>query len=242
MPHALVCLPGLLCTPAVWAASAELLGRDVTLPSIPADDSIPRIAATLLSGLPERFVLAGFSMGGYIAFEILRQAPDRVVGLALFSTTAAPDSEEQKAGRAVAAERARAQGMDAFAGKLARFLLGPDHAGNERLTNEVVAMAVETGVETFAMHQHAIAARRDSRDLLAGIDFPVVVAAGDQDKVIPPQAQETLAGAIGTASLELVPGCGHMLPLEAPGAVASSLAALLDAVAAPATPRKRANA
>lgn len=232
MTVGLVCLPGLLCTPDVWAPVRPLVPAPVVTPELPAFDSIERIAARLLADLPERFVLVGLSMGGYVALEILRTAPERVAGLVLASTTAAPDTDRQKAGRQVAVEQARAAGMTRFAKGLAGYLLGPAASEDPAIQAALVTMAERVGLETFVLHQTATAARPDSRDRLAAIACPTAVVAGEADRVTPPDKARALAEEIPDARLVLAPGAGHMLPLEAPAVLAEAISTILAAASA----------
>lgn len=230
MTVGLVCLPGLLCTPDVWAPVARHVDVPMVAPVLPALDSIERMAARLLPDLPDRFVLVGFSMGGYVALEILRAAPERVAGLVLASTTAAADTDQQKIGRETSVEQARSAGMTRFARGLARYLLGPSASEDPAVTDRMVAMAEQVGLDTFALHQTATAARSDNQDVLARVSCPVAVVAGSADKVISPEKARETADLVPGAPLTIAPEAGHMVPLEATALLADAIASILSTV------------
>ncbi|MGX1309094.1 pimeloyl-ACP methyl ester carboxylesterase [Amorphus suaedae] len=230
MTVGLVCLPGLLCTPDVWGPVARHVDVPMVAPDLPDLDSIERIAATLLPGFPDRFVLVGFSMGGYVALEILSAAPQRVAGLVLAATSAAADTDQQKIGRQSAVEQARSAGMTRFAKGLARYLLGPSASEDPSMVARIVAMAEEVGLDTFARHQAATAARSDNRDVLARLSCPVAVVAGAADKVISPDKAREMADLVRGAPLTIAPEAGHMLPLEAPALLADAITSILSTV------------
>ncbi|WP_239017746.1 alpha/beta fold hydrolase [Sphingomonas aracearum] len=183
----LVLLPGLGSDHALWSAQVRDLA-DVAHPGIGDtlnDDNLTAMAARVLAAAPDRFALAGLSMGGYLAFEIWRQAPQRVLRLALLDTSARPDTPEQTAYRRQAI--ATAEGHADFA-RLARFgldqLLHPDTP--EAVREAVVAMSVRVGPHRYAAQQPAIIGRRDSRSTLGTITVPTLVLVGEQDMLTRP--------------------------------------------------------
>lgn len=217
----LVLLPGLLCTADVWTDVADLMDGNALVPEIPALDSIDGIAADLLAGLPERFALAGLSMGGYIALALMAQAPERITGLALVDTSARADTEAQVQQRRDGVAKAQAGGFSAMLPRLAAFLLHP--AADPAVQARVVAMGASVGVDTFALHQAAIAARPDRRGLLGDINCPATVLVGEADRLTTPDLAREMAGAIPGATLEVIAGAGHITPLERPDLVAAAL-------------------
>ncbi len=217
----LVLLPGLLCTPAVWSDVADLLDGNTLVPDIPALDDIENIAAALLAGLPERFALAGLSMGGYVALAMMARAPERIAALALVDTSARADTEAQAQQRREGVARARDGGFSAMLPKLATFLLHPQ--ADPAVQARVVAMGTAVGVDTFALHQAAISRRPDRRGLLGGIGCPASVLVGEADRLTTPELAREMAEAIPGATLEIIPGAGHVTPLERPGLVAAAL-------------------
>jgi pimeloyl-ACP methyl ester carboxylesterase len=226
----LLLLPGLLCDAALWrhqvaglSDRARIAIADVTL-----DDSLGAMAARALAAAPPRFALAGLSMGGYLAFEILRQAPGRVTRLALFDTSARPDTPEQARRRRGLMALSRSGAFRGVTPRLLPQLLHPENLAGP-VAAEVLAMAGRVGREAFLRQQAAILGRPDSRPGLAAIAVPSLVAVGAADALTPPdRAQEIAAGIPGARYAEL-PGCGHLPPLEAPGAVNALLATWLAA-------------
>ena len=187
------------------------------------DDSMGAIARRILADAPARFALVGLSMGGYIAFEIMRQAPERVVKLALLDTTARPDMPEQS-------ERRRAQIALAQSGRFGELpaLLMPglvhrDRQNDTALTGIVRQMIVDVGPENFVRQENAIIGRVDSRPTLATIRCQTLVLVGDADTLTPPERATEMAEGINGARLVLVPDCGHLSTLEQPEHVTQAL-------------------
>ncbi|HEX5780218.1 MAG TPA: alpha/beta hydrolase [Xanthobacteraceae bacterium] len=226
----LVCLPGLLCTPAVWDDTLAAAGLSAHVPMLTASDRMERVAEDVLRGSPGRFVLAGHSMGGYVAFEIMRLAPERVAGLFLSSTSARADDEGQRARRGEAVEKARAVGMSEFAASIARFLLHPQSAESPIVRERMVKMAEAVGFETFARHQQAIAGRSDHRGLLASVKCPTTVIVGASDRITPPAQAEEIVSLLPGAELGVIAGAAHMTLIENPLSSALALSELLQTV------------
>ncbi|WP_226637652.1 alpha/beta fold hydrolase [Novosphingobium profundi] len=215
----LVLVPGLSCDETLWAAQVEGLA-DIAAPMIGDtlhDDTLPAMARRILAAAPPRFALAGFSMGGYVAMEIWRQAPERVSRIAFLDTSAGADDADAARLRQAAITTARKRSLEAVLRGSLRRLVHPDA---ERTTAEaVVAMALGVGLETYANQQRAIMARPDSHADLARINVPALVLAGAQDKLTPPQRARDIAAHTPGARLELVEQCGHMAPMEQGAAV-----------------------
>lgn len=225
----LILLPGLLNTARLWDRQARALERrrPVHVADITGADSVAALAETVLAEAPERFALAGMSMGGYVAFAILRRAPERVARLALLDTTAAPDTAEATARRRGQMARAGEGGIGAVLPDLLPAFLGPAH--DPALAALVTAMAEEVGVEGFVHQQTAILGRPDSRPELGNIRCPTSVIVGSEDTITPPAVMEELAASIPGARFTIIPGAGHLTPIIAPDAVTAALAAWLDA-------------
>jgi len=227
----LVLVPGLTCSARLWAPQIEALWPfgPVMVADHRRDASMDGIAKRILSSAPPRFALAGLSMGGYIALEVVRQAPERVARLALLDTSARADSPEQAQKRRDfidLAERGRFLGVtDA----LLPLLLHPSHLGDASLVATVKAMAKTVGKEAFIRQERAIMGRPDSRPLLAQIRCPTLVACGRQDALTPLDRHEEIAAAVPGARLEVIADCGHLSTLEQPQAVNAALARWLDA-------------
>jgi len=221
----IVLVPGLNCSARLYAEQIPALWRfgPVTVADHRRDDSIAGIARRILAAAPPRFALAGLSMGGYIAFEIMRQAPQRVAQLALLDTGAGPETAEQT-------ERRRHRIALTKAGRFAEavdmhfpVVVHRDRHGDAALKRLVCAMAEEIGPEAFLRQQQAIIDRPDSRPGLAAIQCPTLVLVGDGDALTPPALSEEMAAAIAGARLAVIRDCGHLSTLERPQAVAQAL-------------------
>ena len=227
----LVLLPGLLCDERLFAPQLGPLraAAEVTIGDLTRDEGVTAMAARVLAEAPPgRFALAGLSMGGYVALEIVRQGPDRVSRLALLDTQARPDTAEATARRrTLMATAARDGGLAGVTSLLLPLLLHDDRLSDAGLTGTVHAMADAVGAEAFARQQRAIVGRPDSRPSLGTIEAPTLVLAGWQDAITPPELQLEMARAIPDATLALVPRCGHLSTLERPEAVTRQLLAWL---------------
>ena len=224
-PHLLL-VPGLTCTAALWAPQVAAFSSHATI-SIgdhTTADTMAGIARVILAAAPPRFALAGLSMGGYIAFEIMRQAPDRVTHLALLDTGAKPFNQAQAPQRQALVELANTVGMEATIAKLLPVFVHPSRLGDEPLVAVVKQMARDTGAATFARQQTAIMSRPDSRPTLADIRCPTLVLTGAQDLLTPVTEHREIAAGIAGARLEIIADCGHLSTLERPAAVNAAMA------------------
>ena len=230
-PLAIVLIPGLLDSARLYAEQIPALWRfgPVTVADHTRDDSMAGIARRILADAPPRFALAGLSMGGYVAFEILRQAPARVVKLALLDTTARPDTPEQSAARraqmALAAAGRLAEVLDAALPRLVHHARRDDAA----LRQVTALMAQEVGAAAFIRQQQATMERSDSRPMLGGIRAPTLVLVGEDDELTPPERAAEMAHGIAGARLVSVPQCGHLSTLERPREVTQALLSWLQA-------------
>ncbi|MGO4524842.1 alpha/beta fold hydrolase [Microvirga sp. 2MCAF35] len=225
MAETLVLIPGLACTARLFEPQIAALssGRNIIVAENPRDDSIAAMAARLLRDVPGRFALAGLSMGGYIAMEVMRQAPERVERLALLDTSARPDTPEASQDRKRLIALAEAGRIDEINSALWPRLVHPDHLGDRALRDVMLGMMRETGFEAFIRQQRAIMARVDSRPSLPGIEIPTLVLVGDGDSITPPEIAREMAEMIEWASLVVVPGAGHMSTLEQPDRVSHAM-------------------
>ena len=224
-PLPILLIPGLLGSARLYETQIPELWRfgPVTIADPTRDDSMTAIARRILVDAPPRFALAGLSMGGYVAFEILRQAPARVARLALLDTTARPDTPEQSAARSEQVALAAAGRLDEVVDTQFPRLVHPEHRGDARLRGTVRQMAQEVGAEAFARQQKANADRADSRPGLEAIRVPTLVLVGEGDQLTPPDRAGEMAQAIRGARLVTVPGSGHLSTLERPREVTHSL-------------------
>ena len=232
----LVLLPGALCDAALFRHQIAGLSdiADVRVGDLTRDDSIAAMASRVLAAAPARFALAGLSLGGYVALEIIRRVPDRVTRLALLGTTADP---EQSAGDGASGKVPRGPGGTMGAtgramgsvGPMTSLLVHPMRLGDRRLTVILNAMAERVGRKAFQRQQAASLHRADSRGDLAAIDCPVLLLAGRQDPIVPPAATEAMAKKIEGARITVIEECGHLSPLERPEAVTRALREWLSA-------------
>jgi pimeloyl-ACP methyl ester carboxylesterase len=221
----IVLVPGLVCSPRIWAPLVPALWRlgPVTVANHVRDDSMAAIARRILKEAPPRFALAGHSMGGYIAFEIMRQAPERVARLALLNTQARPDTPEASARRRGMAARAQDGGYRAVVDELWANFVHPSRSGDGTLQQIVRDMADDVGVEGFVRQQNAIMTRPDSRPILTAIRCPTLVLTCDSDNTVPPRLSQEMADAIAGSWLVMLENCGHLPQLERPEATAKAL-------------------
>ena len=212
----LILLPGLLCDRALWRHPLEHLAdaAEMSVPDLGSDDSVEGMARRALAAAPPRFALAALSMGGYVAHAIMRAAPERVLRLALFDTSARPDTAEQAArrrGLIALAEKGRFKGVTP---RLLPLLVHPARLGDKTLTGAVMAMAERIGKEAFLRQQKAVMGRPDSRPHLPRYACPTLVAVGRADALTPVEVNAEMAGLIPGAALVVIEESGHLPPLE----------------------------
>ena len=233
MRSALILLPGLLNDARLWRHQVTELASlaEVEVADLVGPDSIGAMAERVLAMRSGPFALAGLSMGGYVAFEIMRRAPERVERLALLDTSARADTPEQTARRRGLIELAQKGRFLGVTPRLLPQLLHPDHVRDREIANTVVQMARSVGREGFIAQQRAIMGRPDSRADLAGIGCPTLVLGGRQDAITPPEVMEEIAGGIAGARLVLLDDCGHLSALERPEQVTAAMAEWLTRTA-----------
>ena len=191
----------------------------VTIADHTRDANIADIARRILADAPRHFHLVGLSMGGYIAFEVLRQAADRVGKLALLDTSARADVPEQTKGRYALIELARTKGLRAVNNFLFPLIVHESRNDDRGLRSIVDSMAEDAGVEAFVRQQTAIMHRPDSRPDLPSFRCPTLVVVGDSDQITPPNLAREIAEGVSGAQLEIIGKYGHLSTLEAPDAV-----------------------
>jgi pimeloyl-ACP methyl ester carboxylesterase len=226
----LLLIPGLLCSPALWAEQVRALNdiADIGVADHTRHASLPEIAEAILAEAPPRFALAGLSMGGYIAYEIIRRAADRVTRLALLDTGARADAPERRPQRLRLIALAEQEGAVRAQQELLPLLIHTDRLRDKPLVDTVLQMAADTGLAAFKRQQTAIMARPDNRALLPSISCPTLVLVGRQDALTPPSLAEEIAAGIPGARLEIIPECGHLSSLEQPEAVNRALRSWLN--------------
>jgi pimeloyl-ACP methyl ester carboxylesterase len=228
---ALVLIPGLLCTRALFEAQIEALAplADVTVADHTGHDSMAAIAGAILAAAPPRFALCGLSMGGYITFEILRQARERVERLALLDTNARADTPELSANRRRLMAKADAEGIAATSDEMWPNWIHADRRAEAELVATVRKMAADTGVAAFKRQQMAIMGRPDSRPELGEIKVPALILVGREDAATPVLQAAEMSNGIPHARMQIVENCGHLSTLERPHTVTSALANWLKA-------------
>jgi len=221
----LILCPGLLNDAALWAHQNEHLA-DLAEPQV-ADltqaETIAELADQVLAAAPSRFALAGLSMGGYVAFEILRRAPERVLKLALVNTSARPDTEDGRAKRLQLMDIAQRGGFDKLPSQILSGQLHPANFANDTIREIALGMAGRVGAEGFVRQQTAIMSRPDSRPILRAIACPTLVIGGAQDSLTTPEIMAEIADGIPGAGFTLIERAGHLTPLEQPVAVTELL-------------------
>jgi len=218
-------VPGLNCDARVYSHAATALWPlgPVTVANHLAGEGVAAIARNILGEAPPRFALAGFSMGGYISLEIMRQAPGRVLKLALLDTNARPDSAEltENRRRRIALTRGGKFGLvveQSFAASV-----HSDHVDDSDLYAIHRTMADANGPEVYVRHQKAIIARPDSRPGLGAIEVPTLIVVGEGDEITPPDMAEEMHGLIAGSTLVTIPRAGHMALLEQPDLMNAAL-------------------
>lgn len=224
-------LPGLLCDDALWQhQSAHLQDlAEISVADFTTQTSLDAMARSVLDAAPARFSLAGLSMGGYVALEIMRLAGGRVERLALLDTAARdhdPGRMDQR--RAMMAQTGRGR----FKGITRRYLEAFVHPGrleDEALTSAVMDMAGRVGLDAFLRQQQAVIDRQDAGPTLAAIACPTLVICGRQDGLTPLAASREIADGIAGARLVVIENCGHLSTMERPEAVTALLSYWLQA-------------
>src|SRR5258708_28453413 len=221
----LLLLPGLLCDDALFGAQIAALA-DVAAPivgDLTRHDSVAGMAASMLGEMPEYFSLAGLSMGGYVAQEIMRQAPHRVIRLALLDTSAQTDTEEQRTRRHGLIELAGIGHFKGVTPRLLPLLIHQDHLADQKLVDAVIGMAERLRHDGFLRHRTAILGRPAGRADLKRIACPTLVLCGRKDALTPVALHEEMAAAIRGAKLVVAENSGHLSPLEHPDTVNAAL-------------------
>lgn len=225
MTRTLVLLPGLLNDHRLYAHQVAAVAplAEAVVADLTCDDSMAAMAERVLAAAPDRFALAGLSMGGYVAMEILRRAPERVERLALLDTTARADAPDQTQRRKDAVALARGGGFEKIMPTMLVSLVHPDHLALERVGGVAKDMARAVGADAFVRQQTAIMHRPDSRPGLPRVTCPTLVLVGADDMVTPLDRAQEMAELIPHSRLEVIADCGHLSTLEQPEAVSAAL-------------------
>ncbi len=224
-PVALALCPGLLLDARFWQHQVPALAdlAAISIPDLTHADSMAGMAQAVLRMMPPRFALAGLSMGGSVALEVVRQAPERVTHLALLDTRAVVDPPDQAARRRGLVELAMKGRFRGVTPKLLPLLLHPDNLNDKVLTDLVMDMAAAVGRDGFLRQQKALMTRPDYLPLLPRIRQPTLVLCGRQDALTPLHYHEQMASGIPGSRLVVIEHAGHLAPLEQPGPVNQAL-------------------
>jgi pimeloyl-ACP methyl ester carboxylesterase len=230
----MVLIPGMLNTAAVWDGVRACLGdgADVCIPDVAGSPSVSDMAQSAWAAIGEQgadrpLLLCGFSMGGYVALELLRRFDPEPAGLVLLATSARGETEEGAAAR-LKAIAAMEKDYGRFVGNVADFSTSPAHPRREQVKSRLADMAQELGIQAAIQQTRAVRERRDARDLLPQVRCPALVACGRDDRVTPMPLSEEMAGLLPRARLRGIETAGHLVPLEQPAAVAGLLTEALQ--------------
>lgn len=221
----IVLIPGLGASPRTYANIISALWKhgSVFIADQKQDDSMEKMAGRILADAPQKFALIGHSMGGYLAFEIIRQAANRVQKLCLMNTSARPDNDEGKAKRKENIYKVEHGKFDEVIAAALPNLVHPSNKDNKQFAEIITAAHHDAGAQGYINQQTAIMGRPDSRPLFTKITVPTLVITGDGDKLIPLEPSQEMADGIKGAELVVVPDAGHMAALEQPDSVAKAL-------------------
>lgn len=229
----LVLLPGMMCDERLWAAQRSGLKdrcASITVADITAADCICALAGAVLTNAPARFALAGLSMGGIIALEIWRQAPERVSRLALLDTTAGAETPQRRQWRERLLGRVlRGELRQALIDDLKPRYLARINRDNRSLLNAISAMALSLGDRVFVRQSRALKHRPDSIATLATINVPTLILCGAEDALCPPEHHRLMAKRIPNARLAVLDECGHLSAMEQPRRVTAEMRTWLRA-------------
>lgn len=226
----LVLLPGMMCDARLYGPQiAALSGRvPIHLAPVTAFDTVQKLAADILENAPPSFALAGLSMGGIIAMEVVRQAPDRVSRLALLDTNPRAELEEVRQAREPQIAAVRAGGLHS----VMRDELKPNYLANGPFRQEVLdmcmTMALDLGPDVFERQSRALQERPDQQETLKSVTVPTLILMGREDRLCPLDRHELMHALVVGSTLKIIEGAGHLPPLEQPEAVTAALKTWLD--------------
>lgn len=232
MKTPVVFLPALLCNAGLFIHQIKTMESecDFYVPDLGLDENVSDAAARILKRAPERFVLGGISMGGYVALEIMRQAPERVRGLILADTNAHADPEAAREKRLKAIEAAREKGIEPLIKPTLLDIIAPEHRSNDVTRHILERMAELTGVDKYVNEQKTIMSRPDSTASIGKIDCPVLVVGGEKDALSPPDALDAMTRLIPRAAHVVIRNAAHLPPLENPAAFTAALRAFIEKI------------
>ena len=228
----IILIPGLMNDGWVWHQQIGPLSRlgPVTVARTDGCDSLAAMAARIVAETTGPLAVIGHSMGGRVALEVAVQAPSRVKALGLLNTGVHGPAEKERAGRMVLVDLARAEGMTAVAAEWMPPMLAPANRGDAALAAGITAMLERCDPEDFARQQEALLGRTDRTPLIPQLDCPILAVSASDDIWSPPEQHEAIADAARNGRLAVVPGAGHMLPVEQPDGLTTVLMEFLREV------------
>lgn len=219
----------MMCDSRLWTPQIENIRIPTAVPTLDGADSITSLASQVLDAAPPSFALAGLSMGGILAFEIWRQAPDRVTHLALLDTNPHSESPERAVQRLEQIEQVLNGGLRELVGETLKPLyLAACNRNDVELLDTIMAMTLDLGPEVFQRQAIAVKNRPDSVPTLPTISCPTIVICGREDTLCPVSDHELMANRIPAAELVVLDDCGHLASLEQPDRVTAELLKLFD--------------
>lgn len=224
---AMVLLPGVMCDAGLWQEMTAHLAPfgPLIYGDLAHDSELEAMATRVLRQAPERFTLVGFSMGGFVAREMIRQAPERVEKLILIATSSEQDSTQMQAFKAATARSLQTAAFRGLGQKSIALSLSKKHANDQRLNEQIYQMSLRMGKEAYC--RQLLMARNSDSHLLAQISCPTLVIAAAEDRMRTVQESQRLCELIPHAELEIIADSGHMLPLEQPDALAKAMTSWL---------------
>ena len=231
MPEPLVLLPGMMCDARLYGPQIKALGRDraIHIAPISSHETVEALATEVLASAPQTFALAGLSMGGIVAMEVVRRAPTRVTRLALMDTNALAETPAYAAAREPQIARVLAGSLV----EVMREEMRPDYlapgSGRQVVLDLVMDMALEMGEGVFLRQSRALQRRPDQQNVLRKLKIPTLILCGEHDRLCPVARHQFMADLIFTATLDVVPDAGHLPTLEQPEAVNAALKRWLQA-------------
>ncbi|WP_434051520.1 MAG: alpha/beta fold hydrolase [Roseibium sp.] len=226
----LVLLPGMMCDARLYGPQiAALSGRvPIHLAPITAFDTIHALAEDVLEKSPPEFALAGLSMGGIVAMEVYRRAPERISRLALLDTNPRAELEEVRQRREPQISSVRAGGLR----EVMRDELKPNYLANGPLRQDVMdicmTMAIDLGPDVFVRQSCALQHRPDQQEALRSVDVPTLILMGREDRLCPLERHELMHALVDRSELKIIEGAGHLPTLEQPEAVNAAFKTWLD--------------
>jgi pimeloyl-ACP methyl ester carboxylesterase len=226
----LVLLPGMMCDERLFAPQIAALSGEVVVGDITRSDSVAALAADVLAQVPyPAFALAGLSMGGIVAMQVVAQAPGRVTHLALLDTNHLAEAPERQALRGPQIARVREGRLrEVLVEEMKPNYLGPAHRGDATLLEGVLAMGLDLGPTVFERQSRALRDRPDATEVLRHFPGPSLVLCGRHDRLCPVERHEAMARLLPRGRLVVVAGAGHLSTLEEPDAVTAHLVRWLD--------------